>query len=116
MRKLERYLRRNIGKLIIAVFLVSMLAGLVLAQEVGERGPAPAAEGTAKAGIAVGAALAVGLAAVGAGIGISGTGAAALGAMVERREAATWGLIFAALAEGLALYGFVVAFLLIGRM
>lgn len=67
-------------------------------------------------GAAVGAGLAMGLAAIGAGYGVGNAGAAALGAIAEKPEMATWGLIFVALAEGLAIFGFAIAFLLMGNM
>jgi V/A-type H+-transporting ATPase subunit K len=67
-------------------------------------------------GIAFGAALAMGLAALGSGYGIGHAGAAAMGAIAEKPEIATWGLIICALAEGIALYGLVIAFLLQGKL
>lgn len=67
-------------------------------------------------GAAIGAGLAMGLAALGAGIGVGHVGAAAMGAIAEKPETATWGLIFVALAEGLAIFGFAIAFLLMGKI
>ncbi len=72
---------------------------------------------TSQAGLlGVGAGLAVGLAAVGAGFGVGTAGAAALGAIAEKKEMLTWGLVFVALAEGIALYGLVIAFMLVGKI
>ncbi|MCD6496365.1 MAG: ATPase [Candidatus Aenigmarchaeota archaeon] len=65
---------------------------------------------------AIGAALAIGLAAIGAGYGIAHGGAAAIGAIAEKPETATWGLIIVALAEGVALYGLIIAFLLVTKI
>lgn len=67
-------------------------------------------------GLALAAALTMGLAAVGAGYAIGHAGAAAMGAIAEKPEVSTWGLIIVALAEGIALYGLVVAFMLIGKL
>jgi V/A-type H+-transporting ATPase subunit K len=63
----------------------------------------------------VGAGLAVGLAGIGAGLAINGTTSAGLAAMVERPEMATWVLVFAGLGEGIAIYGLVIAILILGR-
>ncbi|HEQ78529.1 MAG TPA: ATPase [Euryarchaeota archaeon] len=65
---------------------------------------------------AIAAALAIGLAAIGAGFGIGGTGSAAIGAISENPKNATWGLIFVALAEGIALYGLIISFILITKI
>ena len=64
----------------------------------------------------LGAALAVGLACVGSGIAIYGatTGGSAL--MAERPEMSVWVLLFAGLGEGLAIYGFVIAILIISKL
>lgn len=62
------------------------------------------------------AALAFGLGAVGAGIAIGSVGAAAMGAIAEKPEMASQALIFVALAEGLVVFGFVVALMILGRI
>lgn len=63
----------------------------------------------------MGAALAVGLCGIGAGLAIFGTTSAGMAAMAERPELATWVLVFAGLGEGIAIYGLVVAILILGR-
>ncbi len=64
----------------------------------------------------VAAALAFGLGALGAGIAISGVGAAAMGAVAEKPEIAGQALIFVALAEGLVVFGFITALMILGKM
>jgi V/A-type H+-transporting ATPase subunit K len=64
----------------------------------------------------VAAALAFGLGAIGAGIAIGNVGAAAMGAIAEKPEMASQALIFVALAEGLVVFGFVVALMILGRI
>jgi V/A-type H+-transporting ATPase subunit K len=59
------------------------------------------------------AALSTGLASIGAGIAVSGTGAAAVGAIAEKPEAFGRSLIFVGLAEGIAIYGLVISFLVL---
>lgn len=66
--------------------------------------------------IAIAAAFAIGMAALASAYGIAHAGAAAMAAMAEKPEVATWGVIIVALAEGLALYGLVIAFMLISKI
>jgi V/A-type H+/Na+-transporting ATPase subunit K len=61
------------------------------------------------------AAIATGLATVGAGIAVSGTGAAAIGAIAEKPEFIGRAFIFVGLAEGIAIYGLIIAFLVLNR-
>ena len=64
----------------------------------------------------IAAALAFGLGAIGAGIAISHVGAAAMGAIGERPEIAGQALIFIALAEGLVVFGFITALMILGKI
>jgi len=61
------------------------------------------------------AALAFGLAAVGAGLAIGPVGAAALGAISEKPETFGQALIFVALAEGLVIFGFIAFLMILGK-
>ncbi len=94
------------------VFL--LLLGPVYAQEETTEGEAGAGGRNGVAFIAV--ALSTGLAAMGAGYAIAHAGAAAMGAITEKPETATWGLIIVALAEGIALYGLVISFMMLGKL
>ena len=62
---------------------------------------------------ALAAGISTGLAALGAGVAVSGTGAAAIGAIAEKPEALGRSLIFVGLAEGVAIYGLLIAFLVL---
>ena len=101
--------------------IASFFAFLVLASVVGTGGGAPAAGAEAAAaagGMAeglkyVGAALAVGLSGIGGGIAVASSASAALGAISENDKAFGKALIFVGLAEGVALYGLIVALLLL---
>lgn len=62
------------------------------------------------------AAIAFGFGAIGAGIAIANVGAAAMGAIGERPEIASQALIFIALAEGLVVFGFITALMILGRI
>ena len=61
------------------------------------------------------AALATGLATIAAGFAVSNTGAAALGAMAEKPETFGRALVFVGLAEGIGIYGLIVAVLILNR-
>ena len=63
--------------------------------------------------IAIGAGLAVGLAGIGAGIGESNIGAAAVGAIAEKRDFFGIGLIFTVLPETIVIFGLVISILLL---
>jgi V/A-type H+-transporting ATPase subunit K len=62
------------------------------------------------------AALAAGLAAVGAAYAVAVVGAAAMGAVAEKPETAGRALIFVGLAEGIAIYGLIIAIMILGRL
>lgn len=64
--------------------------------------------------IAVGAGLAIGLSAIGAGIAENAIGAAAVGAMAEKEELFGKGLLLTVIPETLVLFGLVIAILIIG--
>jgi V/A-type H+-transporting ATPase subunit K len=63
----------------------------------------------------IGAGVAFGLAALGAGIAIGGVGAAGLAAITERPELRSQALVFTALGEAIAIYGIVVAIIILGQ-
>ncbi|MEE8400818.1 MAG: hypothetical protein V3R86_01515 [Candidatus Hydrothermarchaeaceae archaeon] len=88
----------------------------VKAEAGGALGPTSVGEGLSRAGIAMAAGLSVGIAAAGAGIGVGIIGSAALGAIAEKKEMTSWSFIFIALAEGVAFYGLIISFILIGKL
>jgi len=63
---------------------------------------------------AIGAALAIGITAIGAGIAEKDIGAAAVGAMAEKEELFVKGLILTVLPETIVLFGFVIAYMILG--
>lgn len=64
----------------------------------------------------IAAAVAFGLGALGAGLAIGNVGAAAMGAVAEKPEIAGQALIFVALAEGLVIFGFITALMILGKV
>ena len=98
-------------------FLVGMMAaGLAL---VWLASPSSVlAAGAAQAGAvdqyaSLAAALSTGLACIGAGIAVGGSGAAAVGATAEKPESFGRALIFVGLSEGIAIYGLIISFLVL---
>jgi len=71
--------------------------------------------GVAKFGL-VAAAIAFGFGALGAGFAIGNVGSAAMGAIAEKPELASQALIFIALAEGLVVFGFITALMILGKV
>jgi V/A-type H+-transporting ATPase subunit K len=112
----ERGLRR-----LVAVNGTLMLAalGLLAILLLGWVEPASAATATTEGNDAraalLGAAIAVAGSTIGAGIAIAYTGSAALAAIAEKPEMFGRALVFVGLAEGLAIYGLVIAIILIGK-
>jgi V/A-type H+-transporting ATPase subunit K len=99
------------------LFLILMALGigvvwLVSPQAVLAAG-AVAQEAAADPYASLAAGISTGLAALGAGVAVSGTGAAAIGAIAEKPEALGRSLIFVGLAEGVAIYGLLIAFLVL---
>jgi V/A-type H+-transporting ATPase subunit K len=64
----------------------------------------------------IAAAIAFGLGAIGAGFAISHVGAAAMGAVAEKPQIAGQALIFVALAEGIVVFGFITALMILGKV
>ena len=64
----------------------------------------------------IGAALSVGLSGIGSGIGVASSASAALGAISEDGSIFGKSLIFVAMAEGIALYGLIISFMIIGQL
>jgi V/A-type H+-transporting ATPase subunit K len=90
-------------------------AGVVAAAAAWAAEPAAAPAGSEVWGY-VSAALAVGVGCIGAGYAVATVGAASMGAVSERPELAGRALIFVGLAEGIAVYGLIVAVMILGRL
>jgi V/A-type H+-transporting ATPase subunit K len=61
------------------------------------------------------AAISTGLACVGAGLAVGPSGAAAIGAIAEKPESFGRALIFVGLGEGIAIYGLIIAFMVLPK-
>ncbi len=67
-------------------------------------------------GLAIGAGLAIGISALGAGIAIGNVGSSSIGAVVEKPDFFAKALVFLGLGEALAIYGLVIAILLMSKI
>lgn len=100
---------------------VTTAAGALLALALALAGvvdPAQAATAAARASSGdafIGAGIAIAGSALGAGVAVSYTGSAALAAMAEKPEMFGRALVIVGLAEGIAIYGLIVAVILIGK-
>lgn len=112
----RRGLRRLVAlNVILALAALALLAGLLF----GAVEPAQAAETSQTADDTwaawLGASIAVAGSALGAAIAVAYTGAAALAAISEKPELFGRAMVIVGLAEGIAIYGLVIAIILIGR-
>lgn len=111
--------RMLIGAAVSTGVAAALATGLLLLP-----GGAGAAEGAAAAGVPAGvvqwgylaAAIVTGLAALGAGYAVAMVGSAAVGALAEKPELLGRVLILVGLAEGIAIYGLIVAVLILNRL
>jgi V/A-type H+-transporting ATPase subunit K len=95
---------------VMASALVMMMAAVVRAQTAAYSDP-----GIVKWGF-LAAALVAGIGTVASAIAVAVIGAAALGALSEKPELAGRALIFLGLAEGLAIYGLIIAIMILGKI
>jgi V/A-type H+-transporting ATPase subunit K len=94
------------------VATVVMLGGTVTANAASDA----AASGLATGLGYIGAALVTGLSGIGSGIAVASSASAALGAISEDGSLFGKSMIFVAMAEGIALYGLIISFMILGRL
>jgi V/A-type H+-transporting ATPase subunit K len=110
----KKPLYANLG-LFFAVLAVS--AVVFLKQGVSAASDAAAAENQiATAGGYIAAALAVGISGLGGGKAVASTASAAIGALAENESTFGKALVFVGMAEGIALYGMLVAFIILSSL
>ncbi len=112
-RRLRRLGAVNLVLLFASAILVflALTAGPSSAQAASEEAASTAPSGSAL----IGAAIAVAGSSIGAAIAVAYTGSAALAAISERPELFGRAMVIVGLAEGIAIYGLVVAVILIGK-
>lgn len=121
----EKKLKLHITQSVIVLFTVMAIIGtLFCASSFAQTSPGEetieAEMSSVKADVMkyglIAAAVAFGLGAIGAGMAISHVGAAAMGAVAEKPEIAGQALIFVALAEGLVVFGFITALMILSKI
>lgn len=95
------------------VFLITAVCGFGGAVSAAAPEAAAATDGLAEGLKYIAAALAVGLSGIGGGIAVASSASAALGAISENDSVFGKSLIFVGLAEGVALYGLIIALVLL---
>ncbi len=119
MSSAKNMFKKRIAISLVFLFSVFMMLGVfsvtdVFGQETQTTEVTESEAGIAKFGL-IAAAIAFGFGAIGAGIAIAHVGAAAMGAIGEKPEIASQALIFIALAEGLVVFGFITALMILGK-
>jgi len=96
------------------IFVLAII--LIFSGRVHASAPVSEASEIAKAAAFIGAGLVTGLGAIGTGIAVSSAASAAIGAISENENNFGKAMIFVAMAEGIAIYGLLVAFMILGRV
>lgn len=97
---------------VILVASVVMFAGTTGVQAA----DAAASDGLATGLGYIGAALVTGISGLGSGIAVASSASAALGALSEDGSLFGKSIIFVAMAEGIALYGLIISFMILGQL
>ncbi len=119
-------LRRSIKISVISLVSIMVIAGAIVTSVAAQEEHAVTEEITnvplskAEADVSkmalIAAAVAFGAGALAAGFAISHVGSAAMGAVAEKPEIGGQALIFIALAEGLVVFGFITALMILGKV
>ncbi len=97
---------------VLALAIILPVGGFVSAEAVETVGSA-----VSNAGLGyIAAALSVGLGSIGCGIAVGSAAPAAIGAVAEEPKSFSKALIFVALGEGVALYGFLISFMILNAL
>ena len=113
-------LRRFVAWMALVVIIAGTVVGLCLQTAFAGEPEAPvkanAITPTERAVLALAVALVTGAASWSAAFAVAKVGSAAMGAVSENPELMARSLIFVGLAEGIAIYGLIVAIMLLGKM
>ena len=114
-KKITRLFKNPVALVLLLVIAIFTLTSGVFVTAA-EEAEAPSAAEEWKGTAVIGAAIAVAGSCFGAGLAIFGVGSSGPAAMVERPELAIWVLILAGLAEGVAIYGLLIAIMILGKI
>jgi len=121
MKNIRYQFKRKIvrSQIIVAILILIITMGSVTAVFAQEEHPNTMASKD-KANVTlfalIAAAVAFGFGALGAGFAIGNIGSAAMGAIGERPEIAGQALLFVALADGIAIFGFITALMILNNI
>jgi len=111
---------KEVRFLLWTIFFMVFWSATVFAAEVAEAGAEIVSgrpqEGLSKLFAHIGVALAVGIPGIGTGWAQSRIGAAGAGTIAERPETAVWVIVMLAIPETTVILGFVIAFILMGKI
>jgi V/A-type H+-transporting ATPase subunit K len=111
--------RKRVKISFVVTILVMLVASAIFATPLAASDSATQQEAAQTASpliwVVISAAIAFSFGALAAGYAISHVGAAAMGAMSEKPEIGSQALIFIALAEGLVVFGFITALMILGK-
>jgi len=116
--RVARWVTKNPKKTMLIVMLLNLTAILAymsvstLAQDAGGGTTGASGRGLGL----IGAGLAIAGSTIGAGIAVYGATSAGIAAIVERPGTAVWVLLFAGLGEGIAVWGFAIAIMILGAL
>lgn len=96
-------------RLLVLIVVLSLMMGTFIANTYAAE---EQSEGAVQEDRFMAMAVAVGLSCIGAGIAVSGTGAAATAAITEKPELFGRTIVYVGMAEGVAIYGLLIAFLI----
>lgn len=98
-------------------FVSAILMNLIFAATGRAAEAASSAPGADWMGLAyIGAGLAVGLACIASGFAVARIGSSAIGAVTEKPELMGRTLVFLGLAEGIAIYGLIIAIMILNKL
>ena len=101
--------------LLLAIVILGTVLFLIASVPAGAQAPAATADAATLGWAFMSAALAAGLSTLAAGYAVGMVGSAAVGALAEKPELLGRVLILVGLAEGIAIYGLIVAILILNR-
>ncbi len=102
--------------LMYTIFFMVISSAILLAEEVAHAAQEAGGDDLSKLLAHIGVALAVGIPGLGTGWAQSRIGAAGAGTIAERPETAIWIIIMLAIPETTVILGFVIAFMLMGKI
>jgi len=114
--------KRNVKRAIAISFMIAILVVLSIfavsmaRAQVGQPTAATGGDSKSMAWAFLAASIATGFGCLGAGIAVAYVGAAAVAAVGEKPEVAGRTLIFVGLAEGIAIYGLIIAIMILGKV